>query len=159
MACCTRGRVSPVTKRSDARALCAQSLGYHSSRLPQWLLKRLDRNTRHTVASVSVQAAQHSSNGRPNCGSQKFTQEQRSSDIRRRTRWATSLVERARPHDSGSGRCMPRKSSAGRARPPLLEHPAISSTLTVGDDIIADGVSLLNVVRMLGPGEPVRTEC
>ena len=26
-------------------------------------------------------------------------------------------------------------------------------------DIIADGVSLLNVVRMLGPGEPVRTEC
>ena len=43
------------------------------------------------------------------------------------------------------------------ARPPSLEHPSISSTLTVGDDVIADGVTLLNVVRMLGPGEPVRT--
>ena len=46
--------------------------------------------------------------------------------------------ERARPRprttDSGSGPCTPRKSSAGRARPPLLEHPSISSTLTVGDD-------------------------
>ena len=92
-------------------------------------------------------------------GTQKFPQEQVSSDVRRRTRWATSLVARARPHDPGSGPCMPRKSSAGRARPPSLEHPSISSTLTVGDDIIADGVSLLNVVRMLGPGEPVRTEC
>ena len=44
---------------------------------------------------------------------------------------------------------------------PLLEHPSISSALTFaegfGDDLIADGVSLLNVVRMLGPGEPVRT--
>ena len=59
----------------------------------------------------------------------------------RRRRWATSLVERARPHDSGSGPCMPRKSSAGRARPPLLKHPSISSTLTVGDDIIADGAA------------------
>ena len=27
----------------------------------------------------------------------------------------------------------------------LLEHPSVSSTVTVGDDIIADGVSLLNV--------------
>ena len=44
------------------------------------------------------------------------------------------------------------------ARPPSLEHPSISSTLTVGDDVIADGVTLLNVVRMLGPGEPVRTD-
>ena len=50
---------------------------------------------------------------------------------------------------------MPRKPFAGRARPPLLEDPSVSdSTLTVGDDIIADGVSFLNVhVRMLGPGE------
>ena len=46
---------------------------------------------------------------------------------------------------------------------PSLEHPSISSTLTVGDDMRyhrRDRVSgLLNVVRMLGPGEPVRTEC
>ena len=61
-----------------------------------------------------------------------------------------SLVERARPHDSESGQCMPQKSSAGRSRPPSLEHPSILSTLTVGDEII---------VGMLGPGEPGRTEC
>ena len=88
----------------------------------------------------------------------------KSVDVRRRTRWVTSLVERARPHDSrGSGLCMPRKSSAGRARTPSLEHLNIFTTLTVSDDIIADGVSLLNVVRMLGPGEAespyVCTEC
>ena len=76
------------------------------------------------------------------------------SDIRQRTRWATSLVERACPHDSGPGvrGCRTEVICRGRARPPSLEHPSISSTLTVGDDIIADGVSLLNVVRMLGPG-------
>ena len=52
--------------------------------------------------------------------------------------WANSLGERARPHDSGSGPCMPQKSSASRARPILLEHPSISSTVTVGNDVIAD---------------------
>ena len=66
-------------------------------------------------------------------------------DVRRRTRWATSLGERARPHNSGSGPRMPRKSSGSRVRPTLLEHPSVSSTVTVGNDVIADGVSLLNV--------------
>ena len=60
-------------------------------------------------------------------------------------RWVTSLGLRTRPHDSGSGQRIPRTSSGSRARPTLLEHPSVSSTVTVGgDDIIADGVSLLN---------------
>ena len=66
-------------------------------------------------------------------------------DVRRRTRWATSLGERARPHNSGSGPRMPRKSSAAFGPSTLLEHPSVSSTVTVSDDIIADGVSLLHV--------------
>ena len=145
LACCTRGRVISVTKGSDARAILAQSCGYPSSRVPQWLLEPLHRHTRHTVASVPVTCLRHSSNGRPRTGTRKFAQEQVFSDVRRRTIWANSLGERARPHDSGSGPCMPRKSSASRARPTLLEHPSISSTVTVGDDIIADSVSLLKV--------------
>ena len=40
MACCTRSCNSPVTKRSDARSLCAQFCGYPFSCVPQWLLKR-----------------------------------------------------------------------------------------------------------------------
>ena len=75
-ACCTHSSLSPVTDCSDARSLCAQFCGYPFSCVPQWLLKRLDRNTRHTVASVFVQAAQHSSNGRRRTGTHKFTQEQ-----------------------------------------------------------------------------------
>ena len=47
--------VSPVTDCSDTRSLCAQFCGQHGSRVPQWLPKRLGRNTRHTVASVFVQ--------------------------------------------------------------------------------------------------------
>jgi hypothetical protein len=104
-----------------------------------------DRRTRHTVASAPVTCLRHSSNGRPRTVTRKFAQEQVLSDVRRRTIWATSRGSRARPHDSGSGPCMPRKSSGSRARPMLLQHPSISSTVTVGDDIIADSVSLLNV--------------
>ena len=70
------------------------------------------------------------------------SQEQVSSDVPPAQKMGDlSLIERARTHDSGSGPCIPRKSSAGRARPPSLEHPSISSTLTVGDDIIADGAA------------------
>jgi len=94
-ACCTRSSLSPVTDCSDARSLCAQSCGQHGSRVPQWLPKRLGRNTRHTVASVFVQAAQHSSNGRPICAAQKFTQEQVSSDVHRRRRWGRPLSSSA----------------------------------------------------------------
>ena len=75
-ACCTRRRESPVTKSSDARAIFAQSCGYPSSRVPQWLLEPLHRHTRHTVASVPVTCLRHSSNGRPRTGTRKFTQEQ-----------------------------------------------------------------------------------
>ena len=152
---------SPVTDCSDARSLCAQSCGQHGSRVPQWLPKRLGRNTRHTVASVFVQAAQHSSNGRPICAAHKFTQEQVSSDVPPAQKMG-DLSRRARAparlRKSGSVPCMPRKSYAGRVRSRSLQQPSISSTLTAGDDIIADGVSLLNVVRMLGPGESVPTE-
>ena len=135
-ACCTRTRrISPVTDGSDARSLCAQFCGQHSSRVPQWLLKRLDSGTRHTVASATVTCLRHSSNGRP-IGvllPASLRKSRSRATSRRRRRWATSLVERARPHDSGSGPCTPQKSSAGHARPPfVLEHPSISSTLTVG---------------------------
>ena len=136
------------TFSSDARAILAQSCGYPSSRVPQWLLEPLHRHTRHTVASAPVTCLRHSSNGRPRTGIPASLRKSRSShfsDVRRRTIWANSLGERARPHDSGSGPCMPRKSSASRARPTLLEHSSISSTVTVGNDGIADSVSLLKV--------------
>ena len=139
---------NPRQNVHSARAVSRNLLSTRARARLNGCSSRLDRRTRHTVASAPVTCLRHSSNGRPRKGTQKFAEEQRSSDIRRRTRWATSLVARARPHDSGSSPCMPRKSSSGRARPPSLEHPSISSTLTVGDDIIADGVSLLNV----GPG-------
>ena len=141
------GKTSPVTKGSDARAIFAQSCGYPSSRVPQWLLEPLQiTGTLATLWRVcAVTCLRHSSNGRPRTGTRKFTQEHVLSDVRRRTRWATSLGSRGRPHDSGSGPRMPRKSSASRARPTLLEHPSVSSTVTVGDDIMADGVSLLKV--------------
>ena len=51
LACCTRtalGETSPVTKSSDARAIFAQSCGYPSSRVPQWLLEPLHRHSAHS---------------------------------------------------------------------------------------------------------------
>ena len=105
------------------------------------------------MASASVTCLRHSSNGwpRPLCCTKISARAGLERRPCRRRRWATSLVERARRRDSGSGPCTPRKSSrAGRARlarPPLLEHPSISSTLTVGEkrNIIADGVTALTV--------------
>ena len=87
MACCTHltcySLASTVAKRSETRArraICAQFCGKHSSRVPQWLLKRLGSGTRHIVASATVTCLRYSSNGRPFCAAQKFTQEQVSSD-------------------------------------------------------------------------------
>ena len=137
-----------------ARDTRAQSFAYPSSRVPQWLLEPLHRHNCHTVGVAIV------------CRGHLFASQaqlQRTAEKRYAKVYARAGLERhppahkmgdlsrlvhmpARyPHDSGSSPCIPRKSSASRARPTLLEHPSISSTVTVGEDIIADSVSLLNV--------------
>ena len=125
---------SSVTKSSEARNIVC---GYLSSRVPQWLLEPLHRTPAHsphcgecTGHLFASQLQQTAENRYP----QVYARAGLASDVRRRTRWVTSLGSRARPHDSGSGPRMPRKSSASRARPTLLEHPSVCSTVTVGDE-------------------------
>ena len=99
----------------------------------------------------------HSSNGRPICAAQKFPQEQVSSDVPPAHKMGDhplSSSAHARTTQDPVRVCHASHICRRRARHPSLEHPPISSTLTVGDG----SASLLNVVRMLGPGEPVRTE-
>ena len=91
---------------SDARSLCAQSCGYSFSCVSQWLLKRLDRRNRRTVTSASVTCLRHScqlqlSRTDAERVAKSFRKSMSRATSRWRRRWATSLVERARPHDSG----------------------------------------------------------
>ena len=55
------------------------------------------------------------------------------------------------------GSHLPAPVALGPRRSNTHQSLQLSSHLTVGDDIIADDVSLLNVVRMLGLGEPTST--
>ena len=96
-------------------------------------------------------------NGRPNCAARKFPQERRSRATSRRRRarrrrWATPLVKRARPHDSGSGPCMLAPPPVARTPINLFNshcRPAMISSPTVS--------TCFNVVRLLDPGEPYCT--
>ena len=98
-------------------------------------------DTCRSAASVITYDSQHSSNGRRRTGTQEFTQEQVSSDVppaqkmgdlSRRARTPARL--RIRSVYATEVICRPRSA-------PSLEHPSISSTLTVGDVIIADGAA------------------
>ena len=150
MACCTRRWPSPVTKGSDARAIlrAISFIAYPSSRVPQCLLEPLHRHTRHTCAaaghSFASQLQRTAEKGHAQvyarAGLERHPPAHKMGDLSRLVHMPARY-----PHDSGSSPCIPRKSSASRARPTLLEHPSISSTVTVGEDIIADSVSLLNV--------------
>ena len=106
------------------------------------------KNTRHTVASVFVQAAQHSSNGRPICAAHKFPQEEEQvspraggATSRRHRRWATSLQLSS---DGAHARTTqdPIRVCHGSLLPAALAprrsntHQSLHSTLTVSDDII-----------------------
>ena len=94
------------------------------------------KHSPHPVASVFVQAAQHSSNGRPICAAHKFTQEQVSSDVPPAQKMG-DLSRRARTPARLRIRSVYATEVIYRPR----EHSSISSTLTVGDDIIADGAA------------------
>ena len=109
------------SKRSDARAIFVQYCGYPASRVPQWLLEPFHRHIRHSVARRVCRSPKPNNNYHLFESQLQRTAENRypqvyaraglePSDVRRRTIWANSLGERARPHDSGSGPCMPRKS-------------------------------------------------
>ena len=116
----------------------------------------------HCGECVGHLFARQSSNGpRRERVPKSFRKSRSRATSRRRRRWATSLVERARPHDPGSGPCTPLKvqylpaaldprcSNTHQSLQPSPSAMISSSTVS----------SLLNVVRMLGlgPGEPVRT--
>ena len=142
---CTHVLVKHGTERSDARSRGAQSCGYHSSRVPQWLLKPLDLCTATRVASARGTWSQHSSNGRPRKGTHKFPQEQHSSAIRRRTKRSTSPGARGTPYASASVPRMHCASPAGRTRPRSLGSPTSSLTRASGHDVACDSPAKENV--------------
>ena len=132
-----------VTKSSDARAIIAQSFAYLSSRVPQWLLEPL-----HPAQS-------------PHCGDCAghlfASQLQRTAEKRYAKVYARAGLERHPPaHKMGDLSRLAHTPARLRIRSayttevfwqPRSAHVArtVSSTVTVGDDVIADGVSLLNV--------------
>ena len=115
--------------------------------------------SRHTVASATVTCLRHSSNGRPICAAQKFPQEQVSSDVPPAQKMG-DLSRRARMPARPRIRsvyameviCRPRSA-------PIAQTPINLFNSHRRRCYHRRRCSLLNVVRMLGPGEPVRTEC
>ena len=88
-ACCTRMTAKPrhrLFRRALAMRAIFCAVRYPCSRASMAAQATLTCALATRVASAQVTCLRHSSNGRPSCGTQKFPQEQRSSDVHRRRR-------------------------------------------------------------------------